>query len=159
MSWTTTTATGGTCTGSISGTTLTVTAGSMQPGWILSGTGVTACTTIQQLTGTQNGVGTYSVTVSQTVASTTITGTIRTHTQTGTDTGWSGLLGLTGVTKIFGALGIAWQVDSARIAINGTFTCTPRSEWPLFTNSPFLEIVTGTASNMTIAGNSTGAGG
>jgi hypothetical protein len=162
MSWTTTTATATNFTGSISGTTLTVTApatNACQPGYILSGAGVTGCTVVKQLTGTQNGAGTYEVTVSQTVASTTITPTIRTHTQTGTDTGWSGLLGLVGVTKIFGALGIIWQVDSAKLLINGTFTCSPRSEWPYFTNSPFQEIVTGTASNMTIAGNSTGAGG
>ena len=161
MTWATTTATGGTMIGSISGTTLTVTSGTCQPGFILSGAGVTACTVVRQITPTtpNNGAGTYEVTVSQTVASTTITGTIRTHTQTGTDTGWSGLLGLTGVTKIYGAIGVIWQVDSARVALNGTFTCSPRSEWPLFTNSPLLEVVTGAASNVTIAGNSTGAGG
>ena len=162
MSWTTTTATAANFTGSISGTTLTVTApatNACQPGYILNGAGITTTTVVKQLTGTQNGAGTYEVTVSQTVASTTITPTIRTHTQTGTDTGWSGLLGLAGVTKIFGAVGIIWQVDSARLVINGTFTCSPRSEWPYFTNSPFLEISTGTSSIVTIAGNSTGSGG
>jgi len=162
MTWATTTAAATNFTGSISGTTLTVTApatNSCQPGYILNGVGVTTCTVVKQLTGTQNGAGTYEVTVSQTVASVTINPTIRTHTQTGTDTSWAGLVGLTGVTKIFGAVGVIYQVDSARIALNGIFTCTPRSETVLFTNSPFLEIVTGAASNITIAGNSTGAGG
>ena len=68
-------------TGSISGTTLTVTAvtaqtfpqGYIYQGALLTGTGVTAGTYItNQLTGTPVGVGTYTVSVSQTVASTTI---------------------------------------------------------------------------------------
>lgn len=71
-------------TGSITGTTLTVTAvgaGSVQNGAILAGTGVTAGTQIQkQLTGTTNGVGTYQVSVSQSVSSTTITGSYGTMT-------------------------------------------------------------------------------
>ena len=159
MAWATTTTTASTFTGSISGTTLTVTAGACQPGYILSGAGVTGCTVVQQLTGTQNGIGTYQVTVSQTVASTTITATVRTHTQTGTETSWANLVGLTGVTKIYGAVGAIYQVDSARIILNGTFTCTPRSEYPYFTNSPLLELSTGTASVVTIAGNTTGSGG
>lgn len=143
MTWATTT-TSGTFTGSISGTTLTVTSpatNSCQPGYILSGAGVTGCTVIKQLTGTQNGAGTYEVTVSQTVASMVITVQIRTHTQTGTDSDWSGLLGLTGVTKIAGAVGIVWQVDSARIVLNGTFTCSPRAEYPLFVNSRFSKLL------------------
>ena len=68
-----------TFTGSIATTTLTVTAnsaGSILPGMIITGTGVSANTYIvTQLTGTAGGTGTYSVSVSQTVASTTITGT------------------------------------------------------------------------------------
>jgi hypothetical protein len=66
-------------TGSIATTTLTVTAnsaGSILPGMIITGTGVSANTYIvRQITGTAGGTGTYSVSVSQTVASTTITGT------------------------------------------------------------------------------------
>jgi len=66
-------------TGSISGTTLTVTAvgsGTVIIGQVLTGTGVTSGTTIvSQLTGTTGGVGTYVVSASQTVSSTTITGT------------------------------------------------------------------------------------
>lgn len=66
-------------TGSISGTTLTVTAisqGAVSMGQTLSGTGITAGTTIVGfLTGAGgniNEVGTYTVNISQTVASTTI---------------------------------------------------------------------------------------
>lgn len=68
---------GGVLTGSIAGTTLTttaVTSGIFAPGQPISGTGVTAGTTIlTQLTGTTGGIGTYTVSASQTVASTAIT--------------------------------------------------------------------------------------
>jgi hypothetical protein len=67
-------------TGSIATTTLTVSAvasGTLLPGMVISGTGVTAGTYIVvQLTGTTGGVGTYTVSVSQTVSSTTITGSL-----------------------------------------------------------------------------------
>lgn len=65
-------------TGSISGTTLTVTAiasGYIGPGATISGTGVTAGTTISSVISASGGVGTYTVSASQTVASTTITAT------------------------------------------------------------------------------------
>jgi hypothetical protein len=58
----------GTCTGSISGTTLTLTAGTVYLGSILTGTGVSAGT--QVLSGSGS---TWTVSISQTVASTTIT--------------------------------------------------------------------------------------
>lgn len=65
-------------TASISATTMTVTAvasGSLLPGMVLTGTGVTAGTRIvSQSSGTAGSTGTYVVTPSQTVASTTITG-------------------------------------------------------------------------------------
>jgi hypothetical protein len=66
-------------TGSISGTTLTVSAvttGQLNVGETISGTGVAAGTQIvSQLTGTAGGAGTYQVSgAAQTVASTTITG-------------------------------------------------------------------------------------
>jgi hypothetical protein len=68
-------------TASIAGTTMTVTAiasGSIYPGMVLTGTGVTAGTYIvSQTTGTDGSTGTYVVSVSQTVASTTITGTCK----------------------------------------------------------------------------------
>lgn len=66
-------------TGSIATTTLTVTAvssGTLYANAVLTGTGITAGTTIvSQLTGTTGGVGTYTVSASQTVASTTVTAT------------------------------------------------------------------------------------
>lgn len=67
-----------TLTGSITTTTLTVTAttGVIQVGHSIFGTGVTLPTTIvNQLTGTAGSTGTYTVSVSQTVTSTTITAT------------------------------------------------------------------------------------
>lgn len=68
-----------TFTGSIATTTLTVSAisaGTILPGMVITGTGVSANTYIvHQLTGTAGSTGTYQVSVSQTVASTTITGT------------------------------------------------------------------------------------
>jgi len=66
-------------TGSIATTTLTVTAiiaGTLKLGQIISGSGITIGTTITAfLTGT-GGIGTYTVSISQTVSSTTITGGI-----------------------------------------------------------------------------------
>jgi hypothetical protein len=63
-------------TGAISGTTLTVsavTSGTLSIGVVLSGTGVTVGTTITALGTGTGGVGTYTVSASQTVSSTTIT--------------------------------------------------------------------------------------
>lgn len=64
-------------TGSIAGTTLTVTAvtsGTLMVGETITGSGVTAGTTITGYITGVGGVGTYTVSASQTVASTTITG-------------------------------------------------------------------------------------
>lgn len=67
-----------TFTGSIATTTLTVSAvasGTLLPGMLITGTGITASTYIvKQLTGTTGSTGTYQVNNSQTVSSTTITG-------------------------------------------------------------------------------------
>jgi hypothetical protein len=65
-------------TGSISATTLTVTAvssGTIRVGMVITGTGVTAGTTITVLGTGTGSTGTYTVSVSQTVSSTSITGT------------------------------------------------------------------------------------
>lgn len=66
-------------TGAISTTVLTVsaiTAGNLTPGQIVTGAGVTANTVLgSQLTGTTGGVGTYAVSISQTVASEAMTTT------------------------------------------------------------------------------------
>lgn len=54
-----------------------VTSGTIYPGMVLTGTGVTAGTRIvSQSSGTAGSTGTYVVSVAQTVASTTITGTV-----------------------------------------------------------------------------------
>lgn len=70
-----------TVTASISGTTMTVSAvaaGSLEIGQTISGTGVTGGTTITALGTGDGGVGTYTVSASQTVASTTISATVGT---------------------------------------------------------------------------------
>ena len=67
---------GGVFTASISGTTMTVSAittGVIRVGTTISGTGVTAGTTVTAYSSGTGGTGTYTVSVSQTVASTTIT--------------------------------------------------------------------------------------
>lgn len=64
------------CTAAISGTTMTVSAvsaGTLTVGQTLSGSGVTAGTTITALGTGTGGTGTYTVSASQTVSSTTIT--------------------------------------------------------------------------------------
>lgn len=63
-------------TGSISGTTLTITdapTGALYIGSVIAGTGVTAGTTIAAFGTGTGGVGTYTVSASQTVSSTAIT--------------------------------------------------------------------------------------
>jgi len=63
-------------TGSISGTTLTVTAvtsGTLAVGQVITGTGIATGTTITAFIGGSGSTGTYAVSISQTVSSTTIT--------------------------------------------------------------------------------------
>ncbi len=65
-----------TITGSVSGTTLTVTnvtSGSIYVGQVITGGGITAGTTITSLLSGTGGIGTYTISSSQTVASTTLT--------------------------------------------------------------------------------------
>lgn len=70
----------GSFTGSITGTTLNVTAitsGVVSPGQTIAGSGLTAGTkVVRWLTGTEFGVGTYEVSASQTFASGAITATV-----------------------------------------------------------------------------------
>jgi hypothetical protein len=72
-----TTLLGGTVTGSITGTTMTVTAvasGKIRPGHTITGSTVSLGTTVvSQVSGTTNGVGDYTVSISQTVTSRTLT--------------------------------------------------------------------------------------
>jgi hypothetical protein len=66
-------------TGEIAGTTLTITvatSGALYVGSLLTGTGVTAGTTISSFGTGTGGTGTYTVSTSQTVSSTAITGTV-----------------------------------------------------------------------------------
>ena len=98
-------------TGSIYGNTLTITAissGLIVPGTTVTGTGVTSGTIItSQLTGTNQGVGTYSVNISQTVASESMTGAYGLFTA-GTVTGVIGVgqvlsgTGVTANTTVYG---------------------------------------------------------
>jgi hypothetical protein len=72
-----TTVVGGSFTGSITGTTMTVTAvasGKIRPGHTITGTTVALGTTVvSQDSGTTNGVGDYTVSISQTVTSRALT--------------------------------------------------------------------------------------
>ena len=81
----------GSVTASIDGSVMDVTvvgSGSIRPGAILAGTGVTTGTRVtQQLTGTAGGVGTYLVTPAQTKASDTTTATFGVMTVTAVASG------------------------------------------------------------------------
>jgi hypothetical protein len=72
-----TTLVGGSFTGSISGTTMTVTAvssGKIRPGHTITGTAVALGTVVvSQISGTANGIGDYALSVSQTVTSRALT--------------------------------------------------------------------------------------
>jgi hypothetical protein len=98
-------------TGSISGYTLTVSAvstGALVVGGVLSGTGVTAGTAITgQLTGTTGGIGTYSVSISQTVTSGAITQAY-------------GLM--TVVTVSSGTLAVGQVISGTTVAVGTTIT-------------------------------------
>ena len=78
-------------TASISGVVMDVSAvgsGTLYPGSVLSGTGVTSGTIVdEQLTGTAGGVGTYVVSIAQTTPSTTVTAAYGLLTAGGTLTG------------------------------------------------------------------------
>ena len=96
---------------SITGNVMTVAAtitGAFVVGGVLSGTGVTAGTTIlEQLTGTAGGAGTYRVSAIQTVATTTITQTY-------------GLM--TVVTMASGTFAVGQTITGGTIAANTTIT-------------------------------------
>lgn len=79
-----------TITGSISGYVLNVTAvtGTVYPGSTLSGTGVTSGTLVgNQISGTPGGIGTYAVSIAQTVTSESITSSYGQLTVSGSVTG------------------------------------------------------------------------
>ena len=114
-------------------TTLTVTSttGVIEPGMVLTGTGVTAGTTIyKQLTGTAGSTGTYQVSTSQTVASTTITGTAANTVISSTTPGYFNIQFSLQLSKASGGAAYAWvwprvngeDIDDSntKIAIQGT---------------------------------------
>jgi hypothetical protein len=102
------------------GGVLTVTAvgsGTLYPGATISGAGVVSGTTIvRQLTGTAGGVGTYEVSINQTVASTTISAA---H---GVFTAASGLTGTFGVGHVLSGAGGGGVTTGTQITALGTGT-------------------------------------
>ncbi len=126
-------------TASIADDIMTVTnvaSGTLYPGAVISGTGVTASTQIaDQLTGTTGGVGTYSVSINQAVASTTVTATFGTMTVTAVASGTISVgqtVTGTGVTAgtIVTALGMGsgltgtYIVQYTQTVASETLTCT-----------------------------------
>ncbi|MFL9904267.1 hypothetical protein PQR71_40120 [Paraburkholderia fungorum] len=121
-------------TGSIAAQVLTVSAvttGYLTTGQGISGTNVVAGTIITgQLTGTAGGVGTYSVSVSQTVASTTITGSGGTMTVTAVGSGAIGLgdalsgSGVTAGTAVTGFITGSGGTGTYAVNIGQTATST-----------------------------------
>lgn len=141
-------------TGSIAGTTLTVSAvgtGALAPGEVISGTNVAVGTTIvAQLTGTTGSTGTYQVSISQTVTSTTITTPgYATMTVGGTVTGYfAAAQTVTGGTTAAGTTILSQISGTAGVA--GTYAVT---------NSQTVTSASLTASGglLTIGGTVTGA--
>jgi hypothetical protein len=111
-------------TGSISGTTLTVTAvgsGTLTVGQTLSGSGVTAGTKITALGTGTGGTGTYTVSASQTASSTTITAAGAVITAFSGNTGSSGTIASVALSA--GAKPGTYKVVIVEPATNaGTFT-------------------------------------
>lgn len=116
-------------TGAIAGTTLTVsavTSGTLAVGQTISGTGVTAGTTITALGTGTGGTGTYTVSVSQTAASATITASGGTLTVSAVGSGTLGLgdaltgSGVTAGTAITGFLTGAGGTGTYLVSIGQT---------------------------------------
>ena len=112
-------------TGSITTTTLTVTAvtsGALGVGTVLSGTGVTAGTTITALGTGTGGTGTYTVSASQTVTSTTITGAAMALQQTAAE--FANVVSAVGVTG-----NLVASADTVNLGLNLTFTPPNSNTW------------------------------
>ena len=117
-------------TGSISGTTMTVTAiasGKLAVGQTIAGSGVTAATTITGLGTGAGNLGTYTVSASQTVSSTTITATSEWY-QIGA-TAWKAAH----PTVLAGSATSGTLVHNNTIVING-ITVTLSQSPPLFSD-------------------------
>ncbi len=135
-------------TSSIAATTMTVASvasGTVVPGMLLTGTGVTAGTrVVAQLTGAVGSIGTYSVTESQTTTSTTITGN------------YDMSLSIDGVVVDFVTLNLSAAASYSAAAtalgtalgLSGGQTCTYDSNFGAFV---ITSGTTGAASSITIA--------
>lgn len=152
-------------TGSISGTTLTVTAVAsgtvVGAGQVLSGGSSTVgyvdpnTTIVQFLSGTNGGVGTYEVSISQNVASTTITASGGCMTLTGANT--------SGIFSVGDTLSVATSgTFNANTTITGIVSATGGAAGTYLLNQPAATAVSGgvvTSTNtafMTIGGAVTG---
>src|ERR1035437_1496765 len=124
-------------TSTITGTTLATVgavAGGFYPGATIMGTGVTAGTYIvQQLTGAANGIGTYQVSVSQTVTSTTITA--------GSKDLCIDNCEFRDTSTVLGFLSV-WTTPAIALATDG-FTFTNNKIYSLSTVSPTVAITAG----------------
>jgi hypothetical protein len=116
-------------TGSIATTTLTVTAvtsGTLAVGQQISGTGVTAGTTITAFGTGTGGAGTYTVSASQTVSSTTIsamaTNTVFTATGVGSGTGTATVNTWASASDSAVGVGQTWQNVTASRVVGTTYT-------------------------------------
>lgn len=153
----------GVVTASIAGNIMTVTAvtsGVLMVGAVLTGTGVTAGTTItSQLSGVTGGVGTYAVSVAQTVTSTAVTGTFGTLTVTVVSSGTLSVgqtvagAGVTAATVIT-ALGTGTGLLGTYIV---NFTQTVASEAMTTTSTPLTVAYDSIAGAFLITSGVTGA--
>lgn len=139
--------TGFSSTGSIAGTTLTVTAvagGLLTVDSVITGTGVTAGTKITaQLTGSFGSTGTYTVSASQTVSSTTISST---------GGSWTCPAGVTQIraTVIAGGAGSYYDGTTGASggvggAAAGYFTVTPTTVYAATVGAASAGVTTGTS--------------
>lgn len=133
-------------TGSIAATTMTITAvteGTYAAGQIITGAGVAAGTSIvAQLTGTTGGTGTYTVSVSQTVASTTLSSGVITGVPANTSVvvSWTPLVdsrvtgyGIYGRAQ--GAEQLLATVPATQTSWTDNGTITPNGALPTFNNT------------------------
>jgi len=138
-------------TGSISGTTLTVTAGTgIKVGMILTGSGITNTTQITAFGTGSGGIGTYIVNPSQTVASTTITGLYTQFQEVAFEQTPSG------------PPGFDWNIVPATASFTGSITGTTLTVTAVSTGTiiPGLTISgTGITPGTYITANGTGTGG
>lgn len=138
----------GVVTASIATTVLTVTAvtsGTVVDGMLLTGTGVSAGTrVVAQLTGTAGGIGTYTVSISQTTSSTTITGA------------YDMSVTINGVAKSFATVNLSAAASlsaaatalGTALSLSGGQTCTYSSQFGAFI---VTSGTTGAASTITLA--------